>query len=142
MGRWRAFLWIASILVFVSCSPVEPDPSKSGPSLTTVSPRPGTSGTGLRGRLLVRVVDQAGRPLPAAANPHCTPMPVDPSVQFNPGVATGTDATGTCVFDPIPAAAFDVEVSFIDSHDITKTVHGRVVVPADGTGAVTIAIDR
>ncbi len=98
--------------------------------------------TGPWGRLVVRVVDSAGRPLPAEANPHCTPTPIESSVRYDPGVATGTDATGTCIFDRIPAAAFDIEVSFTDSHDTTKTVHRQVVVPADGTGNVTIEVER
>ena len=83
--------------------------------------------TGPWGRLVVKVVDSAGRRLPAEANPHCTPTPVESSVRYDPGVATGTDVTGTCIFDRIPAVRVRYRglVHGLARHDEDRSPTGR-----------------
>ncbi len=96
--------------------------------------------TGPWGRLLVTVVDPAGRPLPTTAATTCSAEPIDTSVRYT-ALPTGTDGSDHCLFDHVPAVAWDVAVTYTDAHSDRKTVHRRVDVPVDGTGSVTVVID-
>jgi hypothetical protein len=97
--------------------------------------------TGPLGRLVVRIVDPEGRPLPRAADPTCLPTPVETSVRYS-AFPRDTDGTRRCVYEQVPAVAWDVEVTWLDANEIKQRIHRRVEVPAGGTGSTTVVIDR
>jgi hypothetical protein len=96
---------------------------------------------GPRGRLVIRFVDSAGRPLAVTAGITCSPVAVDTSVGYE-SLPKDTQGTSRCVFDDVPAVVWDVEVRYTDRHDDNKTLHRKVTVPAEGTGVVTVEIRR
>ncbi len=97
--------------------------------------------TGPLGRLVVRIVDPEGRALPREADPSCTPTPVEMSVRYA-AFPRDTDGTRRCVFEQVPAVAWDVEVTWLDANDVQHRIERRVEVPAGGTGSTTVVIDR
>ena len=93
---------------------------------------------GLRGSMLVTVVDEDGRPLSGA---QCSWEPVDPAVDADTGLAYSTGDDGTCRNEYLPAVAYTVIISmYLDGEGLTEVGRGAGMVPEQGEGRTTVVI--
>lgn len=94
---------------------------------------------GPRGALIVKAVDNAGRPV---ANAICVVVPDDPDVSVNSTDGFNTDQRGICRAESLPAVKYTVRVVIAGNIEARVLGETRAAVAANDTTRVRIVVAR